>query len=99
MKVSITLRIGPVETKPRGGERTDHGARGGADDQLGVGGAPAGLGLERLERAHQPGAADDPTRPSTSPTRMGMHPTRPLRRPSRVLCRRFAGAPAVAAVS
>ena len=33
-----------------------------ADDLLGVGGAPSGLGLERLERAHEPGATDDPAR-------------------------------------
>ena len=43
---------------PAGGERSNDRAGGGADDALRVDGAPAGLGLERVQRPDEPGSAD-----------------------------------------
>ena len=43
----------------RGGQRADDGAGGRAGDDVGVAGAPARLGLERLEGSDEPRAAYD----------------------------------------
>ena len=50
-----------------GAERADHRAGRGADDVVGLGGVPAGLGGQRVEPAGQPGAALDPARAEDEP--------------------------------
>src|SRR3954453_13260057 len=76
---------------PGGGERPDHGARRGADDLLGIRRAPARLGLERFEGAHEPGAADDPTRSEheSDPHGVAPYPADPTLKPS--VSREFGG--------
>ena len=60
-----------------GGQGTDDRARRGAHDALGVGGAPAGLGLERVQRPDEPGGADHAPCPQDKTHTHAAHRTPP----------------------